>query len=143
EAAPPTREALLAADASERLPLFEAQLRARLAQALRVQPALIDPRQPLSELGLDSLMAVELAHDLESGLGVGVPLTRILEGPSLAQLAVELLDQLSTTTVPPDNRPVAAAPSGVYPLSQGQRALWFLHQLAPESAAYTIARAFQ
>src|SRR5690606_15310530 len=31
----------------------------------------------------------------------------------------------------------------VQPVSHGQRALWFLHQLAPESAAYNIAFALR
>jgi hypothetical protein len=31
--------------------------------------------------------------------------------------------------------------TGPYPLSYGQRALWFLHQLAPKSAAYNVASA--
>lgn len=32
----------------------------------------------------------------------------------------------------------AARAESVYPLSHGQRALWFLHQLAPEKAAYNL-----
>jgi hypothetical protein len=31
--------------------------------------------------------------------------------------------------------------ASVYPLSHGQRSLWFVHKLAPASAAYTIAYA--
>lgn len=31
--------------------------------------------------------------------------------------------------------------ASVYPLSYGQRSMWFIHKLAPESAAYTIAYA--
>lgn len=38
-------------------------------------------------------------------------------------------------------REAAAAPA--HPLSQGQRALWFLHRLAPESAAYNIMSAMR
>ncbi|NWG12116.1 MAG: amino acid adenylation domain-containing protein, partial [Acidobacteria bacterium] len=39
--------------------------------------------------------------------------------------------------------PISGCESGknVFPLSQGQRGLWFLHQLHPRSAAYNIARA--
>src|SRR5262245_28212887 len=32
----------------------------------------------------------------------------------------------------------AGESTAVYPLSYGQRALWFLHQLAPESWAYNV-----
>src|SRR5262249_31309583 len=35
----------------------------------------------------------------------------------------------------------AGSKAGVHPLSYGQRSLWFLHQLAPESPAYNLANA--
>ncbi|MEW5928740.1 MAG: amino acid adenylation domain-containing protein, partial [Gemmatimonadota bacterium] len=49
----------------------------------------------------------------------------------------------SGAAVPGPFRPDAAAEPGVgsFPLSPGQRALWFLHRLAPESAAYNLAAA--
>ncbi len=39
-------------------------------------------------------------------------------------------------------RKKAAKPQSLYPLSYGQRALWFLYQLEPESASYNIASAW-
>ena len=35
----------------------------------------------------------------------------------------------------------AEASASVYPLSYGQRSMWFIHKLAPASAAYTITYA--
>jgi non-ribosomal peptide synthetase component F/acyl carrier protein len=54
----------------------------------------------------------------------------------------ELIERLS----PEEKRALAAQllraridrSKSLYPLSHGQRALWFLHQLAPESAAYNV-----
>ncbi|MCC6456163.1 MAG: amino acid adenylation domain-containing protein [Caldilineaceae bacterium] len=40
-------------------------------------------------------------------------------------------------------RDYASGSLALYPLSHGQRALWFVHQLAPESAAYHIMLALQ
>ena len=51
-------------------------------------------QQPLTKLGIDSLMAVELKNRVESDLGLIVPVTALLEGPSLAQLSARLVTQL-------------------------------------------------
>ncbi len=48
---------------------------------------MIDPQQPLQELGLDSLMAVELRNKLAAGLGQPLPATLLFEYPSLEALA--------------------------------------------------------
>src|SRR5262249_40135506 len=53
-------------------------------------PELIDTRQPLSEVGLDSLMSVNVANRLETALGLPVPLVKLIRGPSIEQLVDEL-----------------------------------------------------
>jgi epothilone polyketide synthase C len=50
----------------------------------------IDTRQPLNELGLDSLMSVNVANRLEAALGIPVPLVKLIRGPSIEQLVDEL-----------------------------------------------------
>ncbi|WNG33627.1 amino acid adenylation domain-containing protein [Archangium violaceum] len=95
------------------------------------------------ELGLDSLSSVELQHRLQLRLGVSVPLARLLSSRTLEEIvaAVEAARAADARQWRPE-RPAGTA-SGDFPLSYGQRALWFLHQLAPDSAAYHIAAALR
>ena len=46
--------------------------------------------QPLSELGLDSLISVNLANRIEGALGIGVPLIHLVRGPSILELVESL-----------------------------------------------------
>ncbi len=119
---------------------LEAYLHKRIAQVLSISPAHLDKQQPISSLGLDSLMAVQLQHAVENELGVNLPMASFLEDSTIAELASVLLQAQTdptgeTTNITPGN------PADLYPLSPGQRALWFLHQLAPKSAAYHIVNA--
>jgi acyl transferase domain-containing protein/acyl carrier protein len=101
-----TRAAVLAATPQERPALLETYLREQLARVLGLAPARIDVRQPLNRLGLDSLMAVELKNRIERDVGVLIPMVRLLQGPSLAQVAGQLAEQVESGGATP--APVAA-----------------------------------
>ena len=60
------------------------------AGILRLPAGGIDPLRPLSEMGMDSLMAVELRLALESRLRVDLPLVSLAEGTSVASIAERL-----------------------------------------------------
>ncbi len=126
--------------ADERRLLVALHLQERVAQLLRLDPAQIERDHPLSRLGLDSLMAVDLVSEIERDLGVALPMELLLEGRSITELAGEALARLGAEQ---PAAPVAAPAEAVGSLTVGQRALWFLHQLAPDSPAYNIAAAVQ
>jgi acyl carrier protein len=88
------RGALLTAEPQERHALLEGYLREQLARVLGLSPANLDLHQPLNRLGLDSLMAVEMKNRIELDIGVLIPIVRLLQGPSLAQVAEQLARQL-------------------------------------------------
>jgi acyl carrier protein len=69
-----------------------------LAAVLRCPTSKVDIHQPLNRLGIDSLMAVELKNRVEADLETPVPVTALLQGPSLSQLATHLLEGLDAPT---------------------------------------------
>ena len=112
-----------------------------LATRLRLNPSEIQSARPIAYYGVDSMMAVDLIHTIETSLSVNLAVADLLQSPSLAQLAAQIFDSLEAR--PKEIRAPQAVKSEQQesPLSYGQRALWFLHQLEPESAAYNIAAA--
>ncbi|MEO6192910.1 MAG: AMP-binding protein, partial [Thermoanaerobaculia bacterium] len=137
-----TREALAAQAPAERRAMLAGYLRERAAAALGI-PASAISSQPLTALGLDSLTAVELKGGVEAALGIPVPLSDLLQGIGVADLAEVLLAGLDgerATGQATGEAPLRSLSlSGDQPLSPGQRGLWFLHRLAPEGGAYNIA----
>jgi NADPH:quinone reductase-like Zn-dependent oxidoreductase/acyl carrier protein len=79
---------LAAAPASLRRNIILAHVREHVGVVMGLEAArAVDQRQPLRELGLDSLMAVELRTSLSASLGVPLPTTLAFDHPSIAALA--------------------------------------------------------
>ncbi len=93
-----TRGTILAAKPQERLSLIETFMHHEAAKVLRILPSKLDIHLPLNQSGLDSLMAIELKNNIETALGIVVPLVKFIEGNSTAQLAIEILEQLMATS---------------------------------------------
>jgi phthiocerol/phenolphthiocerol synthesis type-I polyketide synthase D len=58
----------------------------------------IDADQPLTELGLDSLMAVRIRNTVRGDFSVEPPVALLLQGASLAELTTDLIRQLGLET---------------------------------------------
>ncbi|MBW4635047.1 MAG: amino acid adenylation domain-containing protein [Iphinoe sp. HA4291-MV1] len=137
-----TREALLVIEPKDQKLLLESYLQECVARVLKITPSQLNCQQPLSSLGLDSLMAIELQHSIETDLGVILPMTSFLEGDSIAQLVTQVLAQLTELKPNPQTDLIPVTEADIeQPLSYAQRSLWFLYQLAPESPAYNIVNA--
>ena len=134
-----TRDELLALPEDEREPVLIACLERLVAKCLRVPPSRLDGERPLRTLGLDSLMGVGLAYELEQRFGVSLPLPSLLDGMTIRQVTRRLLE--SNDGAPTALRPTRTHQSDAFehPVSHNQSALWFLHQLAPESTAANAA----
>ncbi|MFY1652856.1 amino acid adenylation domain-containing protein [Solwaraspora sp. WMMB762] len=136
----PTRAQLLAAEGRDRQTLMVETLRRWAAEACGIPAPDLAPESPLLAAGLDSLAAQQLGQRVEQELGVVLPLAEVLAGAGLADLAGRLAGQLDAARARPVvGSALAEAPSTV--LSPGERALWFLHQMEPDSTAHTTAAA--
>ncbi|MCU0664556.1 MAG: amino acid adenylation domain-containing protein, partial [Myxococcota bacterium] len=101
----------------------------------------------LTALGLDSLRAVQLLYRLESELEVEIPMTALLEGPTLAELAQMAWRQRSTDRLAPSILENSKEPecytSEEQELSEGELALWLLQSVSPTSVAYNVTSALR
>jgi acyl transferase domain-containing protein/acyl carrier protein len=89
-------ERLASSDPEETLALLKAVVAEEVATILRLPGEGIDPLRPLSEMGMDSLMAVELRLALENRMRVDLPLVSLTEGTSIASIAMRLTAAVST-----------------------------------------------
>ena len=92
----PGRDAILAADPEGRPGLLGALLRDKVARVLGTSPDRLDGDRPLLQLGIDSLMAVELRNWLEGELQVDLPIVELMRSPSVSGLAELLAERLET-----------------------------------------------
>ncbi|HEX6909727.1 MAG TPA: amino acid adenylation domain-containing protein, partial [Longimicrobium sp.] len=92
----------------------------------------------LTALGLDSVGAARLAARIEALTRIPIDPVSLLEPRPFAELAAELAS-LGGRTAEAAASTASTESDAPFPLSPGQRALWFLHRLQPESAAYNLA----
>ncbi|MFF3539819.1 amino acid adenylation domain-containing protein [Streptomyces sp. NPDC002466] len=106
----------------------------------------LDEQQSLKDLGLDSLMAVELRRRLSAAVDAVLPTDLAFSHPTPYAIAEYLMDVLGGGTaaegagsagpVIPLER---AERRDEHPATEGQKRLWFLEQLDPGSAQYNVA----
>nr|WP_258169335.1 acyl carrier protein [Burkholderia multivorans] len=65
-----------------------------VSEILRVPADKIDPDRSVYDMGLDSLMGVELVVALESRFGVRLPVMALSESPTMTKLATRLIEVL-------------------------------------------------
>ncbi len=98
-------DALQVATPEERQRLLESYVCELVARQLGMDSSKLDRQAPLNSVGVDSLITVELRMQVERDLGIVVPVTRLLEGPTVASLAGWLRDQLAAGAPRPRGAP--------------------------------------
>jgi acyl transferase domain-containing protein/aryl carrier-like protein len=92
------RERLRATPENQRLGLLREHVREQVRSVLRLDPSFpLDLDQPLTELGLDSLVGLELTRALGASVGRAVPATLLYEQPTLEALSGWLASELLET----------------------------------------------
>ncbi len=115
----------------------EAALCELFAEVLGVRP--IGLQDDFFDLGGHSLLATQLAARIRQRLQVELPLRRLFEAPTVAELAA-IVRELQGRLLPPITRGTQAGP---HRLSYAQERLWFMDQLEPDSALYNIPAAYR
>ncbi|MFF0854551.1 amino acid adenylation domain-containing protein [Streptomyces sp. NPDC003280] len=128
----------------------------------------IDPDRPLADYGFDSLSGMKIVAAVDETFGVAVPLGDFFERPTLRELTAHLTaGRLAEAAAAPEPAPAGAVPDRAprpapdadpgaaraaelvlrprtdaeqctHPLSEGQRALWVIEQIAPGTYAYNL-----
>jgi amino acid adenylation domain-containing protein len=140
------RQFLLSLSKNERQSLLEVYIQEQVARVLLIPLHEVNPEQALSSLGLDSLKAFELQNRIETDLEITLSIADFFAGLSVrspigvpqVSLSTKILAQLNTSAIPSESILPAHQNSEFHPLSFAQQRLWFIHQLAPDTPAYSI-----
>jgi len=93
------RDTLVSAPPAEGQQLLESGITEQVAKVLGFSATRLDIAESLTSLGLDSLMAIELRSWLNKETGVNLPTMKIMQGPSISQLAELILEELALATI--------------------------------------------
>ncbi|WP_247256077.1 type I polyketide synthase [Pseudomonas moorei] len=81
-------------DDPELIELFNEMLKQEISEILRIPTSKLDITRPLQELGLDSLMSVELVVAVEERFGVRLPVMELSEASNIGKITVRILELL-------------------------------------------------
>ncbi|KUI44755.1 polyketide synthase [Mycobacterium sp. GA-1199] len=103
-------EQLISAPVQQRRKLVSDYLRGAVAEVTRVDAAQIREDAGFFDLGMDSLMAVELRRRIEQAVGHEIPITLVMDHPRLSDVVEYLLgDVLGLTEQAPPASPITSA----------------------------------
>jgi acyl transferase domain-containing protein/SAM-dependent methyltransferase/acyl carrier protein len=85
------------AEPDNRTEIIAHAVRDVVGSVLRVKPESLRIDQPLTELGLDSLMAVEIENSIESAVGVALPPASLMRARTIGQIAILVAEYMSGT----------------------------------------------
>lgn len=97
DAAPPTEKEAVICQA----------VREAVGSVLRVKPDSLRDDQPLTDLGLDSLMGVEIETSLEGAVGVALPPTSLMRARTIGQIASLIAGHLGGAAPAAESTPVS------------------------------------
>jgi len=134
------RDELATAPAGQREELLREYLQLQLASILGATAAKVDPNRAIVDLGLDSLMGIELATVIERDLSVTLPSLSTSRDVTVSSLAREIVAQLGCDSRQEDGGPLSDL-HGPFELMKalregGQMPLICLHPIGGDLSTY-------
>src|SRR5262249_1303685 len=94
------REEILAAEPGRRGAMVSDYLIKAIARILKLSPSAVNVDKPISSMGLDSLMSIELKSQIELDLGASVAMARFIQGPTILEITDWVMEPLSRAQKP-------------------------------------------
>ncbi|MCK5067959.1 MAG: SDR family NAD(P)-dependent oxidoreductase, partial [Bacteroidales bacterium] len=82
-------------DREEQAEILGTHLRDTFARVLGSSADKVDPTEPVTKYGLDSLMANQIRNWIQSSVTVDYSMMRIMKGPSLQEMTEQILEEMS------------------------------------------------
>jgi NADPH:quinone reductase-like Zn-dependent oxidoreductase/malonyl CoA-acyl carrier protein transacylase/SAM-dependent methyltransferase/acyl carrier protein len=102
------RSRIDAASPTEKQAVICQAVREAVGSVLRVKPDSLRDDQPLTDLGLDSLMGVEIESSLEAAVGLALPPTSLMRARTIGQIASLIAGHLGGAAPIAESTPVPA-----------------------------------
>ncbi|EMB16809.1 type I polyketide synthase [Rhodopirellula europaea] len=139
------RSQLSGVSESERTDRLRQYFASELARLMGWEADQIDVKQKLSELGMDSLIAMELKNNLEQRLAITIPMSALVESPSINSLVDHVVSQFGDEdgemkkTSEKSQQPGGDRTALIVPLkADGARSPWLcIHPLGGSTACYS------
>ena len=103
EPVPDLRRRLADLEPGKILPALIDVVRSEIAQILRIAPERVDAGASLFDMGMDSLMAVELTISIEALVGVQLSAMSLSDAPTIERIATRIAQQLRPGDEPAGN----------------------------------------
>lgn len=131
------RSALKEAGQEDRRGILETYLLNLISDVMKIKLSKYNLNQSLYDIGLDSMMAAELKNRVEQEIGVSIQMVTILKEGTISAIIQEIEQGFDKEASLHDS-PTTYEVLNEYPLSHGQRAIWFLQQISPLNTAYNV-----
>ncbi|WP_417821986.1 amino acid adenylation domain-containing protein [Terasakiella sp.] len=109
---------------------------ATLAPIFKLEAANFPQDEPLSLLGMDSLMALEIKNVVEERTNATLQIVDLMGGMNITELAQQLTNNQHINTT---SGPAKQEQEKAFPLTPGQQSLWLIHEMDGETPAYNVA----